>query len=203
MEVKANIRKDSGETLYLVKACVTAAMKKKNYVVYVHLNQATGEVVPGHCLCKAGKGGCCKHVAALLFQVIDYIQLELSEVPDDVTCTQVLQQWHVPRNDEVEEPILYEDINFEKASYEKDINGRKRTNEKRQTANYNPTPHFARQPSQSKINEFANKLEQAGKAEYLRQVLVSNDCQPFHLKKFIIAFHQRKDVFNQRKIHLN
>jgi hypothetical protein len=39
-------------------------------------------------------------VAEILEQIIDYIQLNLKEVPDDPTCTQLLQQWHVPRRDE-------------------------------------------------------------------------------------------------------
>ena len=69
----------------------------------------------------------CKHVAAVLFQILDYIELELKEVPDDLTCTQVLQQWHVPRGDEVDKPVLYEDMTFEKARYEKDAKGRKRS----------------------------------------------------------------------------
>ena len=61
----------------------------------------------------------------MLFQIIEYVQLELTEVPDDLTCTLLLQQWHVPRNDELNEPILYEDVIFEKASYEKDTSGKK------------------------------------------------------------------------------
>ena len=93
-------------------------MKKQIYIVYVHLNQNTGEVTHGSCTCKAGKGGCCKHVAAVLFQILDYIELELTEVPDDLTCTQVLQQWHVTRGDEVDKPVLYVDMTFEKACYE-------------------------------------------------------------------------------------
>ena len=178
VEVKANVKMGCDDK-FLVKANVHVAMKQKSYVVYVHLNQATGEVIHGHCLCKAGKGGRCKHVAALLFQVIDYIQLELSEVPDDLTCTQILQQWHVPRTDELDKPVLYEDITCEKASYKKDASGRKHSTEKRQTTYNNPIPHFARQTSQSKIKEFANELEQEGRAEYLQQVLASNFCQPF------------------------
>ena len=47
-----------------------ATIKRLDYtvysMVYVRLNQATGEVIRGHCLCKAGKGGRCKHVAAML-----------------------------------------------------------------------------------------------------------------------------------------
>jgi hypothetical protein len=33
----------------------------------------------------------------------------------------------VPRSDEVDKPVLYEDMTFEKACYEKDGNGRKRS----------------------------------------------------------------------------
>ena len=74
--------------------------EEKNYVAFVHLKQDTGEVALANSNCKAGKGGCCKHVVALLFQLLKYIQLDLKVIPDDLTCTQVLQQWHVPRNDE-------------------------------------------------------------------------------------------------------
>ena len=43
-----------------------------------------------------GKGGRCKHIVALLFQIIEYKQLGMTEIPDQLTCTQLLQQWHVP-----------------------------------------------------------------------------------------------------------
>ena len=84
--VKANIMKGK-EKFILVKCNVHASMKKTQYVVYVHLHQDTGKVSHASCSCPAGQGGCCKHVAALLFQLLDYIQLELTEVPDDLTCT--------------------------------------------------------------------------------------------------------------------
>ena len=84
--VKANVVKGT-EKFFLVKSNVHASMKKTNYSVYVHLRQDTGKVTHASCCCKAGKGGCCKHVAALLFQILDFIQLELTEIPDDLTCT--------------------------------------------------------------------------------------------------------------------
>ena len=87
------------------------------------------------------KGGCCKHVA-VLFQVIEYSQLELTEVPDDLTCTQISQQLHVPKTSEVREPILYEDMTFEKPSYEKDVKGRKCTDAKSKADNFNPHTTF-------------------------------------------------------------
>ena len=78
---------------FFVKGQVHASMKQQTYLVYVDFNQSTGQVVHAKCTRKAGKGGCCKHVAAILFQIIHYIQLESKEVPDDLTCTQLLQQW--------------------------------------------------------------------------------------------------------------
>lgn len=76
--------------LFLVKANVSASMKQQNYLVYCHLDQLSGKVAFSKCNCKSVQGGCCKHVAALLYLLLDYKNLELKEVPDDVTCTQVL-----------------------------------------------------------------------------------------------------------------
>ena len=149
-------------------------MKQQTYLVYVHFNQSIGQVVHANCTCKAGKGECCKHAAALLFQIIDYIQLELKEIPDDLTCTQLLQQWHVPRTDETDEPVLFEDIKFKKYSSKK-----KPTLNEHNTPTknvYNPTPHFARAPCQNRIENLAKGLEEAGRASYLSKLLKSNDC---------------------------
>ena len=68
------------------------------------------------CSCKAGLGGCCKHVAALLFQLLDFIQLEATEVSDDLTCTQLLQQWHVLRGEEMKTAALFHQVKFSKAA---------------------------------------------------------------------------------------
>ena len=184
VQVKSEVKKDGNQVCYLIKGTVHASMKRKSYVVYVHLNQATGDVVYGNCSCKAGKGGCCKHVAALLFQILDYIQLELTEVPDDPTCIQLLQQWHVPRSDETDEAMLFEDLSFEKASYEKDNKGRKHKIPNREAINYNPTPHFARELSHARIEGLAHGLEQAGEASYLSKLLESNNCQPIPYEEF-------------------
>ena len=61
-------------------------------------------------------GGCCKHVAAGLFQVLDFIELELTEVPDDLTCTQLLQQWHVPSCEDIKTAVLFDSVKFSKAT---------------------------------------------------------------------------------------
>ena len=64
VRVKPNINVDK-DVLFLVKAKVSASMKSIKYDVYVHLKQESGAVIHAKCSCKAGQGGCCKHVAAL------------------------------------------------------------------------------------------------------------------------------------------
>ena len=57
------------------------------------------------------KRGWCKHVVALLRQILDYIQLKLNEVPDDLTCTQLSQQWHVPNTKEkLDTAVLFDQV---------------------------------------------------------------------------------------------
>ena len=62
------------------------------------------------------------------------------DLPDDLTCTQLLR--HVPRNYELEEPIRYEDVVFERvhASYDKDKSGKKRKRSKTCDNIINPVP---------------------------------------------------------------
>ena len=81
---------------FLVKCSVAASMKKILYDVYVHLCQDAGEVLYGKCSRKAGACGRCKHCAALLYQLCECVQLDLKCVPDDKTCTDILQKWHGP-----------------------------------------------------------------------------------------------------------
>ena len=87
----------------------------------------------------------------------------------------------MPRSDETEEPVLFEDLHFEKASYVEDVNGTKYL--ERVAVDYNPTSHFAGISSQSKIERLAQGLEEANKANYLNKRLKSNICQP-------IPFHE-------------
>ena len=90
--VKSCIKKQGNTLYFLVRCDVSAEMKKKMYTVYIHLNQITSKIEYAKCQCPAGAGGRCKHVAAVLFQLLDFAELDLDEVPDDKTCTQELQQ---------------------------------------------------------------------------------------------------------------
>ena len=156
VQVKPNVYKDK-QCCFLIKASVNAAMKNNIYSVYVHLNQENGEILHCNCTCKAGKGGQCKHIVALLFQIIEYKQIDLTDIPDDLTCTQVLQQWHVPRKDEFDEAVLYEDIKFVKTSYEKDTRDTKRKTCSSAKVK-NPTPEFAQEIKPNDIEKLATAL---------------------------------------------
>ena len=70
-----------------MKARVSASMKSVSYPVYVHLDQKSGEVEYAKCTFKAGQGRCCKHVAALLYNLLDFVNLGLSMIPEDLTYT--------------------------------------------------------------------------------------------------------------------
>ena len=96
------------------------------HTVYVHLIQATRNVDYAKCQCPAGAGGRCKHIAVTLFQLLDLIELGLSDIPDEKTCTEEIQKWHIPRKDKAQEALLFEDLTFPQDTYEKDKKGRKR-----------------------------------------------------------------------------
>ena len=65
-----------------------------------------------------------EHVAALLFQILDYKELELTEVPVELSCTAKLQSWNVPSvNSEKKGAVLFEDLLFEQADYSTDKYG--------------------------------------------------------------------------------
>ena len=120
--VKSNIYKGK-QKCFIVKCNVAASMKRTLYDVYIHLCQLTGKILHGKCSCKAGAAGRCKHCAALLYQLCEYIQLGLKSVPDDKTCTDTLQQWHVPGEyDDNNDVILFSDLTFYKADQQKEQN---------------------------------------------------------------------------------
>ena len=89
------------------------------YSTVVSLEKHSGHVVGGKCNCKAGAGGCCKHVAALLYNILDYTELGLDEIPQDKTCTEEPQQWHKPKTNADIEPALFSEIQFVHHAYGK------------------------------------------------------------------------------------
>ena len=169
------------ERLFLVKANVSASMKQQRYLVYCHLDQASTEVKFSKCNCKAGQGGCCKHVAAVLYTLLDYLNLQLKEVPDDVKCTQVLQKWSIPslRSGETTKASKFEDLIFEYAEYLRDAqNKRKRPMVTRRRQNYCATPPFVKKVHKEKIGELYSSLQATGKCSLLCGTFIGNNFEP-------------------------
>jgi hypothetical protein len=112
----------------------------------------------------------------------------MTEIPDHLTCTQLLQQWHVPRKNESDEAVLYESIVFKKTVYEKDIknsNKRKRSQPPEEEV-YNPTPDFPKVIKQTEIEKLACELNALEEKSYLGNLLESNDCKSYAFE----AIHQ-------------
>ena len=95
----------------IVFSCLCKTFTGK-YTTIVSIAKASGFVVGAQCNCKAGAGGCCKHVAALLYNILDYIELGLNEIPSDKICTEQPQQWHKPKNNVDSGSVLFSDIPF-------------------------------------------------------------------------------------------
>lgn len=73
------------------------------------------KLVQTSCSCKAGAGGHCHNMFALLFLLSHWSLLHLREIPADKTCTSLPQVWSVPRGDRIEsEPVMK--CNFAQAS---------------------------------------------------------------------------------------
>ena len=166
----------------------TCINEKMKYTVHVHLYQDTGKVSYASCSCAscAGRGGCCKHVAALLFQILDFIQLELSEVPDDLTCTQFLQQWHVPSREDLKTALLFDNIKFSKATSRRKCH---------KVENINPAPGFAKNVTQNDIRKLREGLNTTESCNYFEKLLESNNCQRFDYNEYLAELPSTKQFF--------
>ena len=62
---------------FLVECLVSASTKNIRCQVYVHFCQVSGDIRYEKYTCKAGYGGCCKHVGPALYELVEYRQLEI------------------------------------------------------------------------------------------------------------------------------
>ena len=176
--VKPNVQ--ATKILFLIKARVSASMKSISYSVYVHLNQVNGDVEYSKCSCKAGQGGCCKHVAALLYTILDFVNLNLRQIPQNATCTQLPQAWSVPSGSSksLEKAVKFEELLFEKAEASKP---NKRYMVKGKREGYCATPQFALSVTMEEIKAMANAFNDANRATLFTDALASNNYEPCQL----------------------
>lgn len=174
IKVKSNIKAEIN--LFVVKCFVAAAMKKEKYVLYIHLCQCSGEIIYAKCLCKAGAGGCCKHVAAALYQLVEYKELNLKSVPIQETCTEKLQTWHVPGESANKEAILFSDLTFEKANLDKDKTQSRKRPLVRGRRDYCSAPNSSENSNQ--FMELCENLKKTKRVTGMQRLLEGNNYAP-------------------------
>ena len=159
--------------MFLVKCRVHTSMKNFSYNVYVHLKQGRCDLIYSKCSCKAGQGGCCKHVTALLFSLVDYSNLGYTVVPDTLTCTQVSQQCHVPTSTTMtlSKAVKFDDVVFRKDEPNK---YRKRPFLNDACRNYFAVPPFAQQMTSETLEQLTKDLSNAGGALNFCKAVQSN-----------------------------
>jgi hypothetical protein len=110
-----------------------------------------------------------------LYQLLDYIELGLSDIPDDKTCTQELQKWHVPRKNTTQAALLFEDLIFPQDSYDKDKKGRKRPIPEGKREDYCSTREKV---SKDDLEQLKTSLEKARSTCHLVGILGNTNCEP-------------------------
>ena len=155
-------------------------MKSFSYLVYVHFNQISGEVEYAKCPCKASQGGCCKHAPALLYTMLDFVNLNLKAIPTELTCTQLPQKWNVPSGSSktLNNAVKFDHLLFEKADVNKK---RKRCLVKGIREEYCATPPFAQTITEEEIERMSSAFREVNQASLFCKALESNNYKPFEL----------------------
>ena len=152
-------------------------MKNSFYVLYTHLNQTTGDVIYAKCSCKAIQRCCCKHEAALLFTLLDFVNLGTKVISNDLTCTQVSQKWHIPTsaNMTLAKAVRFKDLEFEKAEVNKK---RKRPIVSGVRESFCATPLFAYTKEADDLKRLVDNFSKAGRVTLFCDAIKSNNYEP-------------------------
>ena len=164
---------------------ITSSNLKKKYPVHICLDKHSGTILGARCLCKAGLGGFCKHVVAILFQVMDCQRAGSKFTPTAQSQTLRLQTWHKPKV-VGQACIRFADIDLQSYNYEKDTNTTavKKARVDYKTFDSCPDGHCVTKP---KIDKFAQELDSLGVAGQLVEILKGNEFEPVHIYPHVTA----------------
>ncbi|CAN8025276.1 unnamed protein product, partial [Ixodes persulcatus] len=111
----------------IIKADVEASMSlAKRYPVHAVICQ-DGQVTKASCACKAGKGGVCKHVTALLWHMLDLVREGRSFIPDALACTEGARQWGPSSSKRSASTTIFKELDFVKHDPNKKSRGATKT----------------------------------------------------------------------------
>ena len=143
------------------------------------IQRITGTILGGKCECKAGLGGYCKHVAAIIFQILDSQRQGKQFLPRDMSKTSKPQAWGKPRV-EGTTCVLFRDLDFTAFDYERDMHAKVRK-PKKDYASFQACPMGNNCVQREKIETFQQSLRALGRAHQLVKTLGDNDCKPVHI----------------------
>ena len=81
--------------------------QSKRVIIHLGLKREDASVVFAECSCKAGKGELCNHSRSIMTLLCHYRLDNLKEVPENVSVTSRIQQWHRPRGPNIHpQPVM-------------------------------------------------------------------------------------------------
>ena len=99
--------------------------RNKTYRAKVRLNKNAAEVDGAYCNCKAGANGYCKHVEAVLYTILDFVESDFKQIPPNKFCTEKPQEWNKPRTQTPKNtPVRFSDILMIHPDYDADNNNK-------------------------------------------------------------------------------
>ena len=153
----------------------------RSYSTVVALSKLTGYVIGSCCKCKAGAGGCCKHVVALLYNILDYVELGLAAIPEGKTCNDKPQQWNRLKASASNGPILFSDIQFVHHTY-----GKRKAEaaalRMKEHKKYRACPEPLGRILEEQVRHFCTRLESHQKTSLFATVMRANDCKPLPIE---------------------
>ncbi|XP_052704544.1 uncharacterized protein LOC128180458 [Crassostrea angulata] len=102
-----NLYKSSDESIDIAAKCFRSMRKSEApHKINMTITITTSSISESHCSCKAGVSGTCSHSIGMLYTLIHYKNLGMTEVPSALACTSMPKQWHKPRGSKISlEPL--------------------------------------------------------------------------------------------------
>ena len=118
-----------------------------------------------------------EHVAALLYTLMDYVNIDAEVVPADLTCTQISQKWHIPTsaNMTLKKAVKFNYLIFEKSEENKK---RKRPVVSGVRENFCATPSFAHTLLPEELHTLVRNLSACNSSALFCRAVESNNFQP-------------------------
>ena len=122
----------------------------------------------------------------------EYTKLDREYVPDDKTCTDILQKWHVPSESRNNVAILFFELTFIKADQQKEENNCRKPAFVTGERYFCATPLFDREVKKEKIEDLSKNRETNGLETDFAATLRDNILEPCSYFKTSITKNEKR-----------